>query len=73
MVGATDNVICGFVGHAKAMHHHKRVKHLPAKQKTFYCEPCDKGFFQKQCYDDHMNVHTGRKPHQCKNCSMTFG
>ena len=59
------------VGPPKMSTHMK--SHLPIEeQKKFKCEICAKGFLSNQHLNDHMNVHTGKKPHKCKFCSTSF-
>ena len=65
-------VQCGkMVGPPKMSIHMKT--HLPIEeQRRFKCEICAKGFLSNQHLNDHMNVHTGKKPHKCKFCSTSF-
>ena len=39
---------------------------------SYICEVCNKGFTNSQAYQDHMNIHTGAKPHKCPYCPATF-
>ena len=63
---------CGKQMPSLAQARHKKVFHTPDSKKTHVCSVCGKGFVVKQAYLDHMNIHTGDKPHQCKFCSMRF-
>ena len=51
---------------------HCKRSHLANDLKTLICKICGKGFATKQPYDDHMNVHTGAKPHKCPHCGTGF-
>jgi len=55
--------------------HEAEVHQLIGKNKSFKftCTECGRGFQKKNQYDDHMNRHTGEKPHQCPDCGTQFG
>lgn len=38
----------------------------------FECKICALVFFSKCAFQDHINVHTGNRPHQCKLCPVKF-
>ena len=40
------------------------------KSRTYCCfqEDCEKKFYNKTSYDNHMNIHNGIKPHKCSKC-----
>jgi len=46
---------------------HMGNKHTDKKDKRFTCKICDpiRGFFSKHAFQDHMNIHEGKKPHVC--------
>ena len=44
----------------------------PNQDKKYKCEVCGKGFINIQSFKDHMNTHTGEKPHLCKYCGAAF-
>jgi len=70
-----EEVTCEFCGisvKSKALRRHKMSKHTAQDQKPFYCQPCDKGFVTKALFSDHMNIHTGERPHTCYFCERTF-
>lgn len=50
---------------------HMEIQHSTAKI-TYPCSVCSREFRQKLQRDDHQNVHTGRRPHQCKFCPKEF-
>ncbi|CAL1269876.1 unnamed protein product [Larinioides sclopetarius] len=49
---------------------------LPATESTvsqnFCCEYCPKAFSRKRYLLDHLNIHTGKRPHICKFCLKNF-
>ena len=66
-------VECGkLIGSGGAMRAHIASAHTPNDQKKFKCEICGKGFSRPQDLRDHINIHTGEKPHKCKFCSACF-
>ena len=68
---------CGKVFNAKwnRDNHEAEVHQLIGKNKSFKftCSECGRGFQKKNLFDDHMNRHTGEKPHQCPDCGTQFG
>ena len=51
-----------------SLSHHLR-RHFPPKIK---CDFCPKMFFFNWDKDQHMNIHTGARPYECKQCPRTF-
>ena len=54
------------------LNRHIRSAHTPDDQKNYKCDTCGKGFINKQHFSDHLNIHTGEKPHKCKFCPADF-
>ena len=52
---------------------HQIINQDKNKTYNFTCTECGRGFQKKNQYDDHMNKHTGEKPHQCPECGAQFG
>ena len=46
--------------------------HLSDAEKPFNCIDCGKGFLSEKQLEEHMNIHTGLKPHQCSFCDARF-
>ena len=63
---------CGKLVGVRNLKRHMESSHTPDDQKKFRCEICGKGFSERRCFSDHMNVHTGEKPYKCKFCSSCF-
>ena len=38
----------------------------------FLGEFCGKGFNEKRFLEDHTNIHTGNKPHECNLCGNRY-
>ena len=64
--------ICGFVGNKDHLRYHTLAKHTPEHLRPFQCHMCTRGFALKKHLEDHINVHTGNKPYECKYCGMKF-
>jgi len=66
--------ICGATCTQATYKRHMIQKHTPDHLKPFVCkvEGCGKGFPSNCVYKDHMNTHTGAKPHKCKFCNACF-
>jgi len=64
--------LCGKQFSNSAYKKHKRKDHTVPSKMRFYCQSCDKGFILTSQYQDHMNIHTGERPHVCKYCTKTF-
>jgi len=52
--------------------YHVKVHHTADAEKPLVCSICQKGFVTKWKYDNHMNVHAGIRPFNCKFCTKTF-
>jgi len=63
---------CGKQFNPKRFKHHMRVAHTPDHLKRHVCGICGKGFQSKASHRDHMNVHSGERPHACLFCPKTF-
>ena len=52
---------------------HMRKEHqVNLQEKKFRCEVCGKGFVNENKLQDHVNAHTGARPHLCKFCGRGF-
>lgn len=38
----------------------------------YQCKICDLTIYSKFAFQDHINLHTGKQPHQCKICPSNF-
>ena len=56
----------------KKMYYHLQQYHTTNENKKHHCPICNKGFTNKYARDDHINIHTGERPHKCKYCPATF-
>jgi len=63
---------CGKQFHLTAYRYHVQKYHTPLSKMKFQCKFCNKGFICKQKYFNHLNIHTGEKPHVCKFCPKNF-
>ncbi|KAK6626754.1 hypothetical protein RUM44_009231 [Polyplax serrata] len=64
--------ICGFATIGKSiLGSHKLVKHQIG-QFPLRCRICQKGFLSNYILNDHMNSHTGARPHQCHKCGSAY-
>ncbi|ELU16012.1 hypothetical protein CAPTEDRAFT_46375, partial [Capitella teleta] len=45
---------------------------LDSDQSKHHCPFCEKVYRFKQNLRDHINVHTGKRPHICKHCGASF-
>jgi len=63
---------CGKQFHLTAYRYHVKKYHTPAAEMKYCCKFCNKGFVCKSKYLDHLNIHTGEKPHTCKFCPRKF-
>merc|ERR1712029_58021 len=63
---------CGWSGRWKHLVRHKKNKHMDPSKRAWMCEICKKGFVDSNNLRDHMNTHTGEKPHKCPVCNQGF-
>jgi KRAB domain-containing zinc finger protein len=54
------------------MNKHIHAQHTARDKMKYKCDHCGKGFSESQKLNDHVNIHTGEKPHKCKFCSACF-
>ena len=64
--------ICGQIFGSTSMTTHIKQAHTANEEKKFKCETCGKGFVANNALQDHINIHTGEKPHVCKVCGKGF-
>ncbi|KAJ1311283.1 hypothetical protein OPQ81_009781 [Rhizoctonia solani] len=47
--------------------------HLSNEERQHHCKECGKSFTQKTALNTHKNIHTGYRPHRCRNgCGQKF-
>ena len=63
---------CEYMGTKQSLRSHKISHHTKDKLKPFQCHLCTRGFTTRQHLQDHVNVHTGAKPHECSYCGAKF-
>ncbi|KAL5641150.1 hypothetical protein ACGC1H_001588 [Rhizoctonia solani] len=66
--------ICGSDkwGSSSALARHEQ-SHCTNSDKPHDCKDCGKSFSQRTALATHMNIHTGKRPHNCrKGCTQTF-
>ena len=65
--------LCGYTTRtSKRYNIHVLKEHTPNAERPFNCEYCNKGFFEKNLFKDHVNIHTGARPYVCKLCNASF-
>lgn len=63
--------ICNRIfGNLRLFRIHKRI-HYP-QVKSWTCESCGKRYNSKNLLEEHMNTHTGIRPHVCETCGKDF-
>lgn len=65
---------CGKMVAQSQAKYHMLSAHTREEDKPWVCKICQplKGFTDLSRYTEHMNIHLGRKPFKCPECSMSF-
>ena len=63
---------CGKTVTVGKLQYHIHQYHTANEDKKYHCPICNRGFTDKYARNDHINVHTGERPHKCKHCPATF-
>ena len=63
---------CGKEFSKALIRYHILQQHTAQADMEYQCGLCQKGFWDKKKYEDHMNTHTGERPHKCDYCANTF-
>ena len=64
--------LCGKMIATKHKSRHFQQVHVDPEHRRYKCEHCGKGFAASQSLKDHVNLHTGERPHVCKFCGKSF-
>jgi KRAB domain-containing zinc finger protein len=51
---------------------HVKTSHRAPETGDIVCAICNKGFKLKRSFENHINLHTGNRPHSCKSCQKSF-
>ncbi|XP_014601679.1 PREDICTED: zinc finger protein 2 homolog [Polistes canadensis] len=57
-------------GNLRLFRIHKRI-HYP-QVKSWSCETCGKKYSSRNLLEEHINTHTGARPHVCETCNKNF-
>lgn len=63
---------CGKMLPNQTLARHIQSRHTSTWDRKYKCKICSRGFTQPKRLEDHMNVHTGAKPHECQFCTARF-
>ena len=63
---------CDFKADLKSNLKRHIVRAHEVNKLQYKCEFCGKGFLNNEKLKDHINIHTGEKPHLCKFCGAAF-
>jgi len=62
--------LCDFQGTNGNLKKHKEAVH--ENKKNWFCKACPYSTYRKRDFQNHMRIHTGEKPYQCKTCRTYF-